>query len=103
MKYIFESLPIILALYAALVCARQYALDRRKQYKRVLLLGVLCSVLLILAQTSWLVSSAVQGNMVGTWLADQVWTLFNSTTMLAFILLAHGGRPDVAKSSSSRD
>ena len=97
MQHIFEALPIVLAVYAAIICARQYALDRRKHHKRVLLLGVLNSLILIVAQTSWYVTYVVNGNLVGTWFADQLWTVFNSLTMLAFILLARGGTKHVDK------
>lgn len=97
MHNIFEAIPILLAIYAAIICARQYTLDRRKHHKRVLLLGVISSLLLIIAQTSWYVTYVVNGNLIGTWFANQVWTLFNSLTMLAFIMLAHGGAKNVGK------
>lgn len=97
MHYILEAVPILLAVYAAIICAKQYAVDRRRQNKQVLLLGVISSLLLLVAQTSWYFTSVVHNNAVGTWLADQVWTLFNSLTMLAFILLAKGSSKNVEK------
>lgn len=103
MKHIIESIPILLAVYAAIVCARQYMVDRRKHHKRVLLIGVVSSLLLIIAQTSWYVTYVVQGNLAGTWFADQIWTAFNSLTMLAFILLAHGGSKNVEKFTTTGD
>lgn len=102
MQHIFETLPIILACYSAIICSRQFAKDRRAQNKRVLLLGIVCSLLLIIAQTSWYVSYVVKGSLLGTWFADQIWTLFNILTMLAFILLAHGSSKHVAKTAPSR-
>jgi hypothetical protein len=100
MQKIFEATPILLACYAALICAKQYFNDRRKDHKRVMLLGIICSLLLIIAQTSWYVTYVVQGNLLGTVFSDQLWTVFNSLTMLAFILLAHGGNKHVAKPSA---
>ena len=97
MHHILEALPIVLAIYAAIICARQYVLDRRKHHRRVLLLGVLNSLILIVAQTSWYVTYVINGNLVGTWFADQLWTVFNSTTMIAYILLARGGSKNVGK------
>ena len=101
MQNIFEAIPIILACYAALICAKQYINDRRKQHKRLMLLGIICALLLIIAQTSWYVTYVVQGNLLGTVFSDQIWTIFNSLTMLAFIMLAHGGTKYVEKPSSS--
>lgn len=101
MQHIFESLPVVLACYSAIVCARQFANDRRVHHKRVLLLGVICSLLLIVAQTSWYVTYTINGNLMGTVFANNVWTVFNNLTMLAFILLAHGGTKNVAKSTPS--
>lgn len=98
MHNILESIPIFLAIYAAIICARQYTIDRRRNVRRVLLLGVVSALLLIVAQTSWYVTFVVHDNLIGTWFADKVWTVFNSLTMLAFILLAHGGSKNVEKS-----
>lgn len=103
MQHIIESIPILLAIYAAIVCTKQYAVDRRKHHKRVLLLGVISSLLLIVAQTSWYVTYVVNGNLIGTWFADQIWTVFNSITMLAFIMLAHGGNNNVEKPVTTRN
>lgn len=97
MHNILEALPILLAIYSAIVCAKQYTIDRRKHHKRVLLLGVISSLLLITAQTSWYVTYVINGNLIGTWFANQIWAIFNSLTMLAFILLAHGGTQNVGK------
>lgn len=103
MQYILDTVPILLAIYAAVVCSRKYAEDRRKHTKRVLALGVAGAILLIIAQTSWYVSSDIFHNTLGTWFADQIWTIFNSVTMVAFILLAHGGTTNVEKPTSARD
>ena len=103
MQRIFESMPIILACYSSIICAKQYVLDRRKHNRRVLLLGVICSILLIIAQTSWYVTYVVNGNLVGTGFANQIWAVFNSLTMIAFIVLAHGSVPNVEKPTSSRN
>lgn len=101
MQHIIEAIPIVLAIYAAVACAKQYTLDRRRHTKRVLLIGVVSSLLLIIAQTSWYITFVLDHNLQGTWFADQIWTLFNSLTMLAFIFLAHGGSKNVEKPTSS--
>lgn len=94
LNYIIESIPVCLAIYSAVLCAHRYAQDRRRAYRQVLLLGVICSLLLIIAQTSWIISALVNSSLTGTWFANSIWTFFNSLTMLAFILLAaSGGKP----------
>lgn len=91
LNYIIESVPVCLAIYSAVLCANRYSQDRRRANKRILLLGVICSMLLITAQTSWIVSALVDSSLTGTWFANYIWTFFNSLTMLAFILFASGG------------
>lgn len=103
MQRIFESVPILLACYSAVTCAKHYITDRRKHTRRVLLLGTICSLLLIIAQTSWYVTYVINGSLLGTWFANQIWTIFNSLTMLTFILLAHGSRRNVEKPTTPRN
>ena len=103
LNYIIESIPVCLAIYSAVLCAHRYATDRRRTYRQVLLLGVICSFLLIIAQTSWIISSLVDSSLSGTWFANHVWSFFNSLTMLAFIILAaNGGKPGGNKFIPSR-
>ena len=98
MNYVIEALPVVLAIYAAIICAKRYTEDRRHYVKQVLLMAVISALLLITAQTSWYVSFVIHDNLLGTWFADKIWTIFNSITMLAFIMLAHGGSNNVEKS-----
>lgn len=102
-NYIIEAIPVVLAIIAAISCSHKYGLDRRKQYKQTLLLGVVCAVLLIIAQTSWIVSFLVNDSLAGTWFANSVWTFFNSLTMIAFILLSKGDSTSVEKPIPPRD
>lgn len=103
LNYIIESIPVCLAIYSAVLCAHRYTQDRRQSYRQVLLLGTICSLLLIIAQTSWIISAIVNSSLTGTWFANYVWSFFNSLTMLAFILLAaSGGKTRGSKSISAR-
>lgn len=90
LSYIIEAIPVVLAVVASISCSYKYSLEKRSASKHALILGVVCSLLLIIAQTSWIVSSLVTNSLEGTWFANYVWTLFNSLTMVAFILLAKG-------------
>lgn len=84
---IFEFTPVALALAAAIVCSTKAQFTRRKQEKIVCALGTLCAVLLIFAQTSWWATYRVYGLGLGTDLANHVWTIFNTLTMTAFLVL----------------
>lgn len=103
LNYIIEAVPVVLAVIAAFSCSHKFMLDRRRQYKQALLLGVVCSILLIIAQTSWIVSFLVNDSLTGTWFANSVWTFFNSLTMIAFILLSKGDNGRVEKPIPPRD
>ncbi len=85
---IFELVPVGLALVAAVLCSMRAREAKTRQYRLSLMLGVVCAVLLIVAQTSWWGTYIVQGHLEGTWLANIIWTVFNSLVMVAFILLA---------------
>lgn len=85
---LFELLPVVMAMIAAICCARRYSSERRKHTKTVMALGVVSSVLLIVAQSSWWTSYVVMGIGQGTQFADAIWTIFNTLTMLAFIVAA---------------
>lgn len=101
MEIIIEAVPIVLAFYAAIACAYRYTVDRRKNYKKVLLLGVVSSILLIIAQSSWYVASVLQSKLVGTEYSEHLWIIFNILTMIAFILLARGGTTDAKEPTTS--
>lgn len=88
LRNIFELMPVGLAMVAAVTCSSSAAKTRRKREKFVFYCGTLCSCLLIIAQLSWWTSSVVQGNAIGTWFADVIWTIFNTLVMIAFIALS---------------
>lgn len=83
----FEFLPVGLALAAAVLCAQKYSDTRRKAERLVCLLGTICAVLLMFAQTSWWSAYYIHGLGLGTDFANHVWTLFNILTMSAFIVI----------------
>ena len=89
--YFFELLPVLLAMVAGVLCAARYRHERRTQMRAVLLLGVVCALLLIVAQASWWSSHVVEGLQQGQEFANALWTLFNSLAMLAFIVAAKPG------------
>lgn len=93
LEYVFELVPVVLALVAAVTCASRYSRERRRSDRIVMVLGVVCSILLIFAQTSWWTSYVLQGNLVGTKIANVIWTVFNTLVMISFILASLPRRP----------
>lgn len=89
LHHILQLFPVILALIAAVLCTQSYATGRRRQDKTVMALGVLCALMLIVAQTSWWTTYLIQGNLLGTWFANSIWVIFNALTMIVFIILAY--------------
>lgn len=88
LKHIFEILPVVLACFSAVTCSIRYSTDRRKHDRIAMILATVCSVMLIVAQTSWWTTSLVEHSLQGTVFANAIWTLFNSLTMLTFIVIA---------------
>ena len=89
LQHFFQILPIILACTAAVVCSIRYSSDRRKSDRTTMLLSVLSSVLLIVAQTSWWATYLIENSLQGTVFANYIWTVFNSLVMLTFIISAN--------------
>lgn len=88
MLFIFEFLPVVLAAMAVVLCGLRYSAECKTSVRVPMLLGVICGLLLIIAQTSWWTSIRVEGLTVGTAFADALWTLFNSLVMSCFIYMA---------------
>ena len=87
-QHMFQLLPVFLALIAAVVCSRHFATHRRRRDRTAMALAVSASVLLVVAQTSWWTTYLIQGDLLGTWFANMIWTIFNTVVMVVFILIA---------------
>lgn len=88
LQTIFELIPVALAIVAAILCARRFGFERRRNTKVFMGLAVVCAVLLVIAQSSWWASYVVQGVGEGTAFADAIWTVFNTLVMISFIVTA---------------
>ena len=77
-----------MGLIAVILCSFNFGQERRKQHKVIMILGIVCSLILVIAQLSWWSSFIVIGVGVGTAFADVLWTIFNTLTMLAFVIAA---------------
>jgi hypothetical protein len=87
-NHFFQLLPVFLACIASVTCARRFNTGRRKQDKLVMALATVCSLMLIIAQTSWWTTYIVDGNLLGTVFANTIWTIFNTLIMVTLIIVS---------------
>ena len=90
LPHVFEFIPIIMALAALLACGFRANKTPNPAARNLMLIGVVCSILLLITQTSWWVTHVIEG---GT--SDDepkfisfLWTVFHSIVMLAFLYAA---------------
>lgn len=89
MNHFLELLPVVLAFLAAILCAHRFRTTQSKHRKRILIMGVMCAFMLIVAQASWWGTYLLEGGLEGTTFANHVWTIFNSLVMVSFIAFAY--------------
>lgn len=87
MLQLLEGIPIIVAFVAIFVCALRLKYEGRVDFKTVMMLCMVDAALMLTAQTSWW-KTRFAGNLQGEMWADQIWTVFNTLTMVIFILVA---------------
>lgn len=86
-RWIFDLIPVVLAIMCFGMSVTAARAQRRYTDRLFFNLSAISAGLLILAQSSWW-WSVVVGDSSGTDAANITWTLFNSTTMAAFIVMA---------------
>lgn len=87
MRLLFESLPILLAAMAIVLCFHK-ALTTRRMHDRVVCYAMIaCSVVMIIAQSSW-TYTVLKGGLEGTDINNVLWTIFNAGVMSVFIFSA---------------
>lgn len=84
---LLEGVPIILAVLAIFACALRLKFDRRSDFQTVMVMCMFAATLMLTAQTSWW-QTRFSGSVDGELWANQIWTVFNSLTMVIFILVA---------------
>ncbi len=85
---IIEISPIVLAVFALIFSATMYKHARRKMDKGVNILSIIACLILIIAQTSWLISIVVVGSDTGTLFSNHLWSIFNNLVMVIIIMFA---------------
>lgn len=91
-QYVFEALPVLLAIFAVVFCSRKYTQERHYRDRFGLIGAVIASILLTIAQTSWWVAS-LEERLEDTIFANYVWTVFNTIVMLVFINMGISRKP----------
>lgn len=87
-----EFIPIILAIIAAISCSYRFKHCRRSSDKISMFFATLAALLLIIAQTSWWVSYIIEGDLLGTKFANNIWTIFDSLIMICLIVYSQPWR-----------
>lgn len=83
-RLLFEAVPVLLAVMAIFSCVERALTTRRNHDRNVYLLMTVCSALMIGAQSSW-TYTMLQGDLLGTDMANVLWSIFNGLTMASFI------------------
>ena len=81
MKYLFESLPLALAVMAIIAGLSRYATVGTRNGRIVLLWMVVNAALMLVAQASWWHTALVLNSQEGEMWANVLWTIFNSSVM----------------------
>lgn len=92
-QYLFEALPVLLAIVSAVFCSIKYTQARRHRDRFGLIGAVIASILLAIAQTSWWVAALIEKRLEDTIFANYVWTVFNTIVMLVFINMGAPRKP----------
>ena len=86
-RIIFELLPVFLASLAFVYCSLQISKQTHWRDKAFFILACVNCALLMLAQISWTWTVYI-GDTIGTLLADYTWTIFNSSVMVSYLVMA---------------
>ena len=80
--FMLEMIPVTLAVITFILCGMAVG---KKENKTFYGLAVICSVLLMIAQGGWITAHLNDERWFKS-LADNIWTIFNTLVMGAFII-----------------
>jgi hypothetical protein len=86
-RIIFELMPIFFAALAFVHCSLQLSGQPTFKDKVIFTLACINATLLIVTQISWSWTVYV-GDTVGTLMANYTWTIFNTSVMISYLLMA---------------
>lgn len=90
LPHVFEFVPIIMAFITLLACGFRANNTTHHPARTLMLLGVVCSLILLITQTSWWVTHVIEGGTSGDGPAviNYLWTIFNTLVMSSFLYAA---------------
>ena len=83
-----DILTDILAMFTIVILAKEAILEKCRLRMFMILFALYCSILLLIAQTSWLHSYVILGDLLGTAVANLIWTIFNVSVLCFFLFFA---------------
>lgn len=86
---LIELIPVVLGVLAVYFAAGKLVSSRRKTDTIATVLSISSAIIMIAAQSSWYTSAIVENDLEGTWFANQLWTLFNSLSMIIIIMYSY--------------
>ena len=87
-RLVFEFVPVFLSIVTAIYCFASAREGMRLSDNLFFSIATINAVILMLAQTSWMWSISV-GEQFATTFADLLWTVFNTSVMLSYLLPAY--------------
>lgn len=87
LRAILELGPIVFAVIAILIASKNFKFHKENGRALISSLSIVCSFLLIFAQSSWYVLVVVLNSLEDSVLSNLVWTVFNVLIMLLLILV----------------
>lgn len=92
-EIIVDLLPVFLAVIAIISLAKSYNHYRRTIDRFIAILASISASVMLVAQLSWWSSHIFEGRIVDLLFANYLWTVFNTLTMIVFILFARKRNP----------
>lgn len=87
----FEAIPIILAMVAIFIGFVKLNATNSRRRNINILLGIVAATIMLIAQTSWILTLVYKESTVDTSFADGLWTWFNSIVMVLIISYSTNG------------
>ncbi len=87
-RAIYESLPLVAAMLCSMASVYRLAHTQCPRTRWAMAVALLCSVLMMVAQSSWAQTLIVNQGSVGSTLNNFVWTTEDTLSMLLFTFIA---------------
>lgn len=83
---ILDMIPLIVGCVALVVSVHAYPKIRRKIDRIWVIIAVINTIIMMVAQMSWFVAAHLLGNLQDTSFANYLWTVFNTISMVLVLL-----------------